>query len=367
MSSIDDLVVEATRQLNICNSCRYCEGYCAVFPALERRTVLDLADISHLANLCHDCRACFHACMYSEPHDFAINPPAVLSAVRVASYDTYVPKLRVPWIPRRLTSGPAVTGLTTIVIAALVALTAGLDALWKSSPGPGSPYDVISFPVLLVTVFAPLVFAGVVAVRAVVLYWRDMHGRARDLISPRLIIGSLRDAATLRLQRGGGDDCYYPSDRPSAARRHLHATLMYGFLLCIVSTTSAAFMQDVLGIDPPYPYLSAPVLSGLVGGIMMVVGCTGLIILKARSDASLEAQEMVARDYGLLTALNGLAITGLLTLFTRNTPVFNLVLITHLACVVVAFAIFPYTKFMHLTYRFMAIVKEHQERATGVR
>ena len=29
----------AARQLTICNSCRYCEGLCAVFPALERRTV----------------------------------------------------------------------------------------------------------------------------------------------------------------------------------------------------------------------------------------------------------------------------------------------------------------------------------------
>jgi len=35
-------VGEAIRQLNICNSCRYCEGYCAVFPALERRTELSV-------------------------------------------------------------------------------------------------------------------------------------------------------------------------------------------------------------------------------------------------------------------------------------------------------------------------------------
>ena len=34
---IDELVEEAQRVLSICNACRYCEGYCAVFPALERR------------------------------------------------------------------------------------------------------------------------------------------------------------------------------------------------------------------------------------------------------------------------------------------------------------------------------------------
>ena len=31
------LLEEAERQLTICNACRYCEGYCAVFPAMEMR------------------------------------------------------------------------------------------------------------------------------------------------------------------------------------------------------------------------------------------------------------------------------------------------------------------------------------------
>src|SRR5216683_5026093 len=77
-----ELIEEADRQLTICNACRYCEGYCAVFPALERRTLLSEGDITHLADLCHDCRACFTACMYAPPHEFGVNPPAVLSAVR---------------------------------------------------------------------------------------------------------------------------------------------------------------------------------------------------------------------------------------------------------------------------------------------
>ena len=34
-----DLLEEAQRQMVICNACRYCEGYCAVFPALALRKV----------------------------------------------------------------------------------------------------------------------------------------------------------------------------------------------------------------------------------------------------------------------------------------------------------------------------------------
>ena len=46
----DALLAEARRQLGICNACRYCEGYCAVFPALERRSILLDGDVAYLAN-----------------------------------------------------------------------------------------------------------------------------------------------------------------------------------------------------------------------------------------------------------------------------------------------------------------------------
>ena len=72
---------EANRQLTVCNACRYCEGYCAVFPALERRIEVVDADVLYIANLCHDCRACYYACPFTDPHEFAIDLPRVLSEV----------------------------------------------------------------------------------------------------------------------------------------------------------------------------------------------------------------------------------------------------------------------------------------------
>ena len=32
-----DAASEVTRVMQICNACRYCEGFCAVFPAMTRR------------------------------------------------------------------------------------------------------------------------------------------------------------------------------------------------------------------------------------------------------------------------------------------------------------------------------------------
>ena len=85
---------EVVRQFQICNACRYCEGLCAVFPALERRRRFSVADIDALANLCHQCGACHYDCQYAPPHPFAVNVPPALAAVRERSYAGYAwPKL----------------------------------------------------------------------------------------------------------------------------------------------------------------------------------------------------------------------------------------------------------------------------------
>ena len=77
---------DAARVMTICNACRYCEGYCAVFPAMERRTVFDKGDLAYLANLCHNCAECYYACPYTPPHEFAVNVPKLLAAQRAQSY-----------------------------------------------------------------------------------------------------------------------------------------------------------------------------------------------------------------------------------------------------------------------------------------
>src|SRR5437764_8536323 len=73
----------------ICNACRYCEGYCAVFPAMERRLTFNEADIHYLANLCHNCAECYYACQYAPPHEFAVNLPKAFAEIRAQSYQTY--------------------------------------------------------------------------------------------------------------------------------------------------------------------------------------------------------------------------------------------------------------------------------------
>src|SRR5690348_9407411 len=108
---------EAQRQLGVCNACRYCEGYCAVFPALELRGEIASGDLTYLANLCHDCRDCYTACMFTPPHEFAINIPKVLAEARVRTYEHY--------------SRPRALGLFRHSVASTTAIAlGGIVAVW---------------------------------------------------------------------------------------------------------------------------------------------------------------------------------------------------------------------------------------------
>src|SRR5262245_42225902 len=84
-----DLTERGQHILNICNACRYCEGYCPVFPALERRVSFEVVDLTYLSNLCHNCGECLYACQYAPPHEFGVNVPRTLAEIRVASYEQY--------------------------------------------------------------------------------------------------------------------------------------------------------------------------------------------------------------------------------------------------------------------------------------
>ena len=67
---------EADRLMTVCNSCRYCEGLCAVFPAMEIRRAFSDGDLNYLANLCHACGACVTACPVAA--NFRVDPGSLV-------------------------------------------------------------------------------------------------------------------------------------------------------------------------------------------------------------------------------------------------------------------------------------------------
>ena len=362
---------EAQRQLSVCNACRYCEGYCAVFPALELRSALTSGDVTYLANLCHDCRDCYTACMFTPPHEFGLNIPKVLAEARVQTYAHYA-RPRGAGLFRRSAGGTAAIALAGVVgVWLAIVAWVGSGTLGAAHRGPGAFYAVAPWPGIVVPALAIAVYGAIVALAGAWEFARDIRGApaadakggGRPPGAPPFDVlrRAALDALTLRFLKGGGAGCYYPRERGSSRRRILHHLVAGGFLAALVSTTLAAIEQDLLGRMPPFPLLSLPVLFGTAGGALLIAGTTGLVLLKVRSDPAPASSVMTVMDYAFLVLLDLVAITGMLLLVLRETRFMPSMLVVHLGLLVAFFVTAPYGKFIHFVYRYLALARHAAE------
>jgi citrate/tricarballylate utilization protein len=356
---------EARRAMEVCNACRYCEGFCAVFPAMELRRDFTGGDLNYLANLCHGCQGCYYACQYAPPHEFGINVPKVLAEVRHESYALYA------W-PRPLAALYRDNGL---VMALAMALGAGgvllLTMLLQSQgvvfgaqpvvPGAGF-YRVIPYGAMVGVASVTFLWSILALGMGFGRFWRDTGGRADDLARSGPLRQAFRDAATLRYLGGGGHGCNDRDGRFSAQRRWFHHAMAYGFLLCFAATAVATLYDHVLAWPAPYPFFSVPVLLGTAGGLGLVVGTAGLFWLKLAGDQEPRARALLGADAGLLLLLLLIALTGLLLLAVRATGAMGVTLAVHLGLVLALFVTMPYSKFVHSIYRLGALIRHAIER-----
>lgn len=356
-----DLLKETDRQLTICNACRYCEGYCAV-SAIELRRDFTKGDVFYLANLCHDCRACFYACMYSPPHEFAINIPRMLADVRLASYRRWSwPSLLARSFTNRWFSF-ALAAFTPALIVILSAVLVGPARMFAIHRGPGSFYEIIPYPAM-VTAGAGLFF-GAISIWLVgsIRFWRETGGQPRRPGSIKAVGEGIADALGLWNLKGGGPGCSYPEAKPSQVRRVYHSFVSWGFFSALVSTSLAAIYQDFFSWRPPYSLSSGPVIFGSVGGVAMIIGTAGLLWFKTKSDPAPAATAGSSLDFIFLGILGLVSLSGMLTLAFRSTQAMGSILTVHLGLVAAMFVTAPYGKFVHFLYRSLALIKNHIEQ-----
>ena len=346
---------EGARVMGICNSCRYCEGFCAVFPAMERRLDFKSTDMDYLANLCHNCGACYHACQYAPPHEFALNVPQSLAKIRKESYANYAWPSGMGRLYQRQGWVLAVALVISITVLMFVA-----NALIGSgfSQGQISFYAVIPHQVMVYLFGSIFLFSVLSMSIGALRFWREQAVPSQ----PGADKEGLVSITSLRYLDGGGEGCTERSDAPSLARRHLHHASFYGFLLCFASTSVATIYHYVLDWKAPYDVLSLPVTLGTAGGVLMCIGTAGLLILRLRRDPRLGDPEQYPMDVGFISLLFLLAFTGLLLLILRDTDFMRPSLLLHLATVMAFFLLMPYSKFVHGVYRGLAVIKHHREQ-----
>lgn len=353
---------EARRALLLCNACQFCDGYCAVFQALKRRRAVSDADAAFLANLCHNCRACYHACQYAPPHEFAVNLPRSLSLVRHRSYRLHARPAGLGRLFRR--NGRRVLGITLLVAAMVALAILGLspaESLLARQTGPGAFYRMVPWPIMAGTAGLAVAWAAAAIGLSARAFWRAMGPPPKAPVLPSLV-EALRDAVTLRNLGGGGAGCNDRNERFSTARRRCHHVMVTGMALCFAATGVATVCDHALGWPAPYPLLSAPVLLGSAGGLLVMLGTAGLAALKWRADPAPLAEGLQGTDWALLVQLFLTAASGMALLALRGTAAMGPLLLVHLGLVLGLFLTAPCGKLLHAPFRFAALLRAAMER-----
>ena len=362
------LIEEGQRMASICNACRYCEGFCAVFPALERRLSFAEGDLAYLANLCHDCGSCYYACQYAPPHEFQVNFPKMLAEIRMETYRKYAWPGRLAALFERNGLAVALAGAAslTVFLGVMFLLIEPTVVLAAHADSAGAFYAVISHRTMAWIFSVVFLLAGIALVACFVRFWRDTEENVGALFSPGPLSESVNDVLRLRYLGGGGDGCTYPDETPSHARRWFHHLTFYGFMLCFAATCVATIYHYGFGWRAPYALSSLPVLLGTAGGIGLLLGPAGLLWLKAKTDPVLVGAKQTGMDVGFLTLLWLSGASGLLLLALRESPAMGVLLGIHLGIVMALFVTLPYGKFVHAVYRFAALLRFHLERQRAV-
>jgi citrate/tricarballylate utilization protein len=399
-------LAEADRLMTVCNACRYCEGLCAVFPAMEMRRAFPDGDLNYLAHLCHACGACYYDCQFAPPHEFDVNVPNAFAIVRAESYSAYA------W-PRACAALFERNGLVIAIAAALsvAAFIAGFVAwhdpavLFGVHKGPGAFYRLMPHGAMAALFGAAFLYAIVAIAMGARMFWRDIHpplkgegriaegdpGRGREpratpsrlaALADHPLLGgrdqrprgagislgfsefwrAIADTCTLRYLDGGGVGCFNDDDRPHDARRLHHHLTFYGFMLCFAATCVATLYHYGLGRQAPYPWYDLPVVLGTVGGLGLLIGPIGLLAAKWRRDPALADEPRYDMDAAFIAMLFLTSVTGLALLLLRETAAMGFLLALHLGVVFGFFVTLPYGRFVHGVYRFLALVRYAAER-----
>lgn len=352
-----DLINEARRQSEICNACRYCEGYCSVFPALHSQRSFSDGDLTQFANLCHNCRGCYYACQYTAPHEFDLNLPKALAEVRRDSWETLA--WPGPFARAFQSHGGAIALFSIVCFAVLFWVIRSVGA----ADGEGF-YAALSHAAM-VAIFVPAflfpLLSLAISLRA---YWTLVEG---EPVRVSHVVRAIKAVANMKnLASGHGEGCNYEDeDRFSQSRRYAHQAVMYGFLLTFASTSAGTVMHYVFDLPAPYGLFSVPKLLGIPGGILMTLGAIWLIALKFRADRNLADAKAWNGEIAFVFLLGFVAASGLVLYVLGQTALMPIMLALHLGSVLSLFLLTPFSKMAHGFYRLAALVRDAQNTQAG--
>jgi citrate/tricarballylate utilization protein len=207
-------------------------------------------------------------------------------------------------------------------------------------------------------------FAAAALLRGLRAFW-SISGGKRQWLDVAAHKQAIRDVLILKYLDGGGDGCTYPREQFSLIRRNFHHAVFYGFLLCLAATSVAFFYDHGLHWPAPYAFFSLPVMLGTAGGLALLAGTGGMLWLKAVMDTRPADPASTGMDMAFSTLLFLVSLSGLLLLLFRSTELMGLLLCIHLGLTLGLFLTMPCGKFVHVVFRYAALVRNAHEQRTG--
>ena len=324
-ASMDRRSTEADRLMTVCNSCRYCEGLCAVFPAMEMRRTFPDGDLNYLANLCHGCGACYVDCQFSPPHEFNVNVPRVLCAGAGAILRRLCLAARAvrPVFER---NGLAISLIAALSVAAFIARLRRLarpggavrrpHRAGRLLPADAAQRDGRCSSARRSSTPSSRSCMGMRT------FWRDIGEPAATLAEPAPLWQAMKDAGNAALSRWRRRRLLQRGRRarPTGAGS---ITTSRSTASCSASPRPAwrRFYHYLLGREAPYAWYDLPVVLGTLGGIGLIVGPVGLLAAKmAARSRRWRTRRASAWMWPSSAMLFLTSLTGLALLVLRETP-----------------------------------------------
>jgi len=300
--------------------------------------------------LCHQCNDCSTYCPRGA------RPGDLLNAVRAYSIQEYawpkwlgkiVPDPRFWWL---------LIGIPVAIFLFVLGVTGHLHI-------PEGEIEFAKFfPTLLVdSIFVPLanLWLPVVFVVGIYRFMNDIHKKAvvegktkrKDLNIPDFLKSLVCTLPTI-LRHSKFSQCSANKDRYLA-----HTLVFYAFLGLFIVTQVFFVALYIMKIPGPYAFFNPVKILALVSGIALLVGSL-LMISNRLKDRGPNVGKGSWFDWSLIIVVLGLAVTGLLSWFTRLAHLPGIaypMYFTHLVFVFCLFAYLPFSKLAHLVYRTLAM------------
>lgn len=368
-----DVMKEAHRCIIICNACRYCEGFCALFPAMELRRTFTDEEMKYFANLCHNCRGCYYACQYAPPHEFDLNFPQVMQQLRKETWEEFAWPSCLGKLYRDNGLFVFLASLVSVVLFTLVSLGVrgrevffGAHSTMKDGAKDLAAFYKIIPEWLMIVLFTVVLLAGIFCLyKGVAAMWRITKGKKEIMCNKEANKEAIGYVLKLRYLDGGGDGCNYPDDRFGFSRKYFHHAVFYGFLMCFAATGIAFIYDHMFGWHAPYSAFSLPKFLGTVGGLAVCIGTGGMVWLKCIMDKRPYDEGSGGMDVSFTVLIFLIALSGLMLQLFRSTSLMGLLLCTHLGLVMGFFLSLPFGKFVHVVYRYAALVRHAYEQKEG--